>query len=364
MVLTVAALLETGELTSDEEVKRGLAGNLCRCTGYRGDRRGGLRAGRGGARERGRRVAPAPRRGRPLRRPAGTPARSCAARPSSRATSSCRACSTARCCASPIAHARIVSIDASDAEAMPGVVCVLTAADLGDIDPYWGHAIQRPARRGHRPRALRRRARRGGRRRGRGDGRWRPCERILVEYEELAVVGTIEQALADGRAAASTSGPLRPGLFHGLGELTPARGQRLLPLPHRPRRGRGRLRATPSIVVEGEYTFPAVYQYAMETHTVVAQVEGDEITLWASCQHPFLVRAEIAALFQVPIAERAHRRPLPRRRLRLEVVHEDGADHGRARAQGRPPGADPEPRRRVDGDDAPPRDARAACGRR
>ncbi len=36
MLLTVAALLETGELTSVEEVKRGLAGNLCRCTGYRG----------------------------------------------------------------------------------------------------------------------------------------------------------------------------------------------------------------------------------------------------------------------------------------------------------------------------------------
>jgi aerobic-type carbon monoxide dehydrogenase small subunit (CoxS/CutS family) len=36
MLLTVAALLETGELTSVGEVKRGLAGNLCRCTGYRG----------------------------------------------------------------------------------------------------------------------------------------------------------------------------------------------------------------------------------------------------------------------------------------------------------------------------------------
>ena len=57
------------------------------------------------------------------------------------------------------------------------------------------------------------------------------------------------------------------------------------------------------IVVEGEYTFPAVYQYAMETHTVIAQVEGDEITLWATCQHPFLVRAEIAALFGVPLAK-------------------------------------------------------------
>jgi aerobic-type carbon monoxide dehydrogenase small subunit (CoxS/CutS family) len=36
MVLTVAALLETGELTSAEEVKHGLSGNLCRCTGYKG----------------------------------------------------------------------------------------------------------------------------------------------------------------------------------------------------------------------------------------------------------------------------------------------------------------------------------------
>ena len=36
MLLTVAALLKTGELTSAEEVKRSLNGNLCRCTGYRG----------------------------------------------------------------------------------------------------------------------------------------------------------------------------------------------------------------------------------------------------------------------------------------------------------------------------------------
>jgi len=36
MVLTVASLLQTGELTSGAEVRRSLAGNLCRCTGYRG----------------------------------------------------------------------------------------------------------------------------------------------------------------------------------------------------------------------------------------------------------------------------------------------------------------------------------------
>jgi carbon-monoxide dehydrogenase small subunit len=36
MLLTVHALLEQGELGGDEEFKHGLAGNLCRCTGYRG----------------------------------------------------------------------------------------------------------------------------------------------------------------------------------------------------------------------------------------------------------------------------------------------------------------------------------------
>src|SRR6059036_2717415 len=36
----------------------------------------------------------------------------------------------AACVRSPLAHARIVSIDTSKAEALPGVVCVLTRDDL------------------------------------------------------------------------------------------------------------------------------------------------------------------------------------------------------------------------------------------
>ena len=36
MLLTVSSLLKSGELDSEEQIKRNLSGNLCRCTGYRG----------------------------------------------------------------------------------------------------------------------------------------------------------------------------------------------------------------------------------------------------------------------------------------------------------------------------------------
>ena len=200
---------------------------------------------------------------------------------------------------SPIAHAEVISIDASDAEAMPGVVCVLTARDLSDINPYWGHAVK------DRPILAIDRVRFAG----------EPVAAVAaedeataaaavnaihVEYGDLPVVGTIDDAVSPG-APALHEGPVRPGLFHGLGELPPRDGN----VCYRYRIDRGEVEAVfarADFVVDGEYTFPAVYQYAMETHTVVAEVERDEITVWSTCQHPFLVRAELADLFGVPLA--------------------------------------------------------------
>jgi CO/xanthine dehydrogenase Mo-binding subunit len=200
---------------------------------------------------------------------------------------------------SPIAHGRIVSIDTSAAEKIPGVVCVLTGADLRDIDPYYGHAIK------DRPIVAIDKVRFHGEQVAAVAAETvaaaaAAVEAIDVEYEELPVVAGVEDALADG-APLVTDRPTKPGLFHGLGELPPRDGN----VCYRYRIGRGEPEAVfarADIVVEGEYVFPSVYQYAMETHTVVAQVEGDEIELWASCQHPFLVRAEIADLFDVPVA--------------------------------------------------------------
>jgi CO/xanthine dehydrogenase Mo-binding subunit len=200
---------------------------------------------------------------------------------------------------SPIAHGLIVSIDTSAAEKIPGVVSVLTGADLRDIDPYYGHAIK------DRPIVAIDKVRFHGEQVAAVAAETvaaaaAAVEAIDVEYEELPVVAGVQDALADG-APLVTDRPTKPGLFHGLGELPPRDGN----VCYRYRIGRGELEAIfarADIVVEGEYAFPSVYQYAMETHTVVAQVEGDEILLWASCQHPFLVRAEIADLFDVPVA--------------------------------------------------------------
>src|SRR5581483_2278650 len=43
---------------------------------------------------------------------------------------------------SPYAHAKIISIDKSRAEAHPGVYCVVTGYDLEGLNPYYGHAVK------------------------------------------------------------------------------------------------------------------------------------------------------------------------------------------------------------------------------
>ena len=43
---------------------------------------------------------------------------------------------------SPYAHAKIISIDKSRAEAHPGVYCVVTGYDLDGLNPYFGHAVK------------------------------------------------------------------------------------------------------------------------------------------------------------------------------------------------------------------------------
>ena len=122
--------------------------------------------------------------------------------------------------------------------------------------------------------------------------------------------------------------------FHGLGNLP----ERLGNVCYRYELDWGDVDAAfaeADVVVEDVFEFGSAYQYSMETHACIAQVEGDEITLWANCQHPFLVRAEMASVFGVPLGRVRIIVPVPGRRLRLEVVHPHGAGHDR-RSRARP----------------------------
>jgi CO/xanthine dehydrogenase Mo-binding subunit len=92
----------------------------------------------------------------------------------------------------------------------------------------------------------------------------------------------------------------RPGAAHGLGDLPDADGNICYSYAFQ-RGDTARAFEDAAVVIEGEYTFPAVYQYSMETHTTIAHWQGGELTLWSSCQHPFLVRQEIAVLFGLPL---------------------------------------------------------------
>jgi CO/xanthine dehydrogenase Mo-binding subunit len=200
---------------------------------------------------------------------------------------------------SPIAHGRITHLDVSAAEAMDGVVSVLVGSDLIDIDPFYGHAIRdRPIVALDRVRFI-----------GEPiaavaaktmDQAEAAARQIVVKFEELPVVANLDAALAtdapiihDGRAPS--------GFAHGLGKMPDCDGN--ICYSYALNTGDLGVVSSPGdIVIDHEYVFPAVYQYSMETHAVIAEHTGTEIRLWANCQHPFLVQSEIATLFNLPIS--------------------------------------------------------------
>ena len=200
---------------------------------------------------------------------------------------------------SPLPHARITRIDTAQAEALTGVVAVFTGQDIQDLSsPRYGHAIKdRPivavdvVRFAGEPVAAVAAV----------DGATadEALGLIEVEYSDLPLVDTLDKALADGAPRLHEVESLELGLFHGLGGFQPYDN---ICYYHKIRQADDGLEAAferAAIVVQGEYTFPAVYQYAMETHTVIAAWEGKSLNVWASCQHPYLVRAELADLFDL-----------------------------------------------------------------
>jgi len=176
-------------------------------------------------------------------------------------------------------HARIRSVGATQAEALPGVVAVLTAADIGDLNPIYNGrpviAVNKVRYVGEPVAAV-------------AAVDLFTAEEALgliqVDYEELPTVVGIDAAVRKDAPLIHEEKGSNIGTHEQVrrGDVDDGFAQS-------------------DEVVEDTFTFPMVYHYAMEPHSVIAHYDdNDEITVWSSAQHPFQVRGDISKIFKVP----------------------------------------------------------------
>jgi len=201
---------------------------------------------------------------------------------------------------SSLPHAVIESIDITKALSVPGVVAILTRDDLTDIDPYYGNCLRDRAvvainkvRFVGEPIAVVAAES--------GLDAEEALSLIDVRYRELLCVPDIDAALAEG-APLLHEQQSGVGEFHEVAGVGESFGANIC---HRERFVKGdpdKAFAGAEEIVEETFTFPMIYQYAMEPHSAIARVSAGVVTLWSSSAHPFLVRSEIAHMFGLPHA--------------------------------------------------------------
>jgi len=188
-------------------------------------------------------------------------------------------------------HARILRIDTSKARALPGVLAVVTHEDVPDV--LYGGMVQ----------DRRLFARDTVRFEGdiiagvaatTAEIAEHAAALIEVEYEPLPVVTDFEAALADDAP-----------LVHADWESYEADGSLL--------RNRNRLGystivkgdadaalAEADVVVKGRYVTDPVQGVPIEPRAVIAQWQGDRVTVWTSTQVPYAARAGVANTLRIP----------------------------------------------------------------
>ncbi len=202
---------------------------------------------------------------------------------------------------SSMAHARIRSIDTSRAQAVPGVMAVLTGADLAarsDIQPWFGPVFRdQPILAIDKVRYV-------------GDpvaavaavdldAAREAVELIDVEYDELPAVFSLDDALAEG-APLVHEGPPRIGqTFADL--IIDSKGGTNVCNHYRLRKGNADEGfAQADEVFEDVFTSPPVQHVPLETHACIADVRDGRVTVWVGAQIPFVVRSQLAEIFRLP----------------------------------------------------------------
>ncbi|MGZ8487767.1 MAG: xanthine dehydrogenase family protein molybdopterin-binding subunit [Candidatus Binatia bacterium] len=203
---------------------------------------------------------------------------------------------------SPVAHAKIISIDKSKAEAHPGVYCVVTGYDLDGLNPYFGHAVK-----DHPLLAI-------DKVRYTGEPvaavvavdertAFEALEFIDVKYEELKGIFTPQQALAKD-APLLHERKFEAGALRGFeGEVTAGKGTNICQT-HKIQWGDvDKAFKEAAAVIEGDYYFPMTYAYAMEPYVAIADVSDQGVNVYSSAQHPFMVRHDLKAIFNLPVSK-------------------------------------------------------------
>jgi CO/xanthine dehydrogenase Mo-binding subunit len=202
---------------------------------------------------------------------------------------------------SPLPHAVIESIDITEARSIPGVVAILTRDDLTDIDPYYGNCLR------DRTVVATDKVRFVGEpvavvAAESGLEAEQALSLIDVGYRELPCVPDIDAALAEG-APLLHEQQSGAGEFHEVAGVGESFGGNICHREYFVKGDPDKAFAAAEEIVEETFTFPMVYQYAMEPHSAIARVSASIVTLWSSSAHPFLVRSEIAHMFGLPHAK-------------------------------------------------------------
>jgi CO/xanthine dehydrogenase Mo-binding subunit len=188
-------------------------------------------------------------------------------------------------------HARIVRIDTAKARALPGVLAVITHEDVPEVR-YGGMVKDRQLFAKERVRfeadvvaavaALT------------PEIAAEAAALVEVEYEPLPVISDIEEALADSAPTlhedwASYEGEDGMGREgNRLGYSTVVKGDVDAAL------------ASADVVVRGRYLVDASQGAPIEPRAIIAQWQGDRVTVWSSTQVPFAARSGVASVLQIP----------------------------------------------------------------
>jgi 4-hydroxybenzoyl-CoA reductase subunit alpha len=189
---------------------------------------------------------------------------------------------------SPHPHAKILSIDTSKAEALPGVRAVITAKDthnikFGSNEYFFPHTIDQMAL---------------------------ESEKVRYVGDEIGAVAAIDEETAlEALKLIDVKYEILPGVFDVLEAMKPDAPQIheslnniavILPVNFG---NPERLMKQADYVREDMFFAPAAHQAAMEPHVCVGQWEtfSNKVTLWSSSQAPFKCREALAKTLKMDL---------------------------------------------------------------